>query len=181
MTSPTCGCIVQSGESSQRHLLCDKATNRERCAAVPPLTVLLGHVTADVDLFPSSLSSHGGVRESRGWSNHRRSSLLSPSRHLHAGLYPPSAEISQTHRRLLELPAMADRGVELSALPKEVRDQLAELDLELSEGKTALPRGGCAAGVVLPLDLDTTGNPPRRLTELFFFFFKPSPFATFSY
>uniref|UniRef100_A0A7N8WVH2 Disco-interacting protein 2 homolog Bb n=1 Tax=Mastacembelus armatus TaxID=205130 RepID=A0A7N8WVH2_9TELE len=29
---------------------------------------------------------------------------------------------------------MADRGVELSALPKEVRDQLAELDLELSEG-----------------------------------------------
>lgn len=32
-------------------------------------------------------------------------------------------------------PAMADRGVDLSALPKEVRDQLAELDLELSEGK----------------------------------------------
>lgn len=31
--------------------------------------------------------------------------------------------------------AMADRGVDLSALPKEVRDQLAELDLELSEGK----------------------------------------------
>lgn len=30
---------------------------------------------------------------------------------------------------------MAERGVELSALPKEVRDQLAELDLELSEGK----------------------------------------------
>lgn len=30
---------------------------------------------------------------------------------------------------------MADRGVDLSALPKEVRDQLAELDLELSEGK----------------------------------------------
>uniref|UniRef100_A0A8C4DRS0 Disco-interacting protein 2 homolog Ba n=1 Tax=Dicentrarchus labrax TaxID=13489 RepID=A0A8C4DRS0_DICLA len=29
---------------------------------------------------------------------------------------------------------MADRGVDLSALPKEVRDQLAELDLELSEG-----------------------------------------------
>lgn len=32
-------------------------------------------------------------------------------------------------------PTMADRGVDLSALPKEVRDQLAELDLELSEGK----------------------------------------------
>lgn len=32
------------------------------------------------------------------------------------------------------LPTMADRGVDLSALPKEVRDQLAELDLELSEG-----------------------------------------------
>uniref|UniRef100_A0A8C3AWW9 Disco-interacting protein 2 homolog Ba n=1 Tax=Cyclopterus lumpus TaxID=8103 RepID=A0A8C3AWW9_CYCLU len=29
---------------------------------------------------------------------------------------------------------MADRGGDLSALPKEVRDQLAELDLELSEG-----------------------------------------------
>lgn len=26
--------------------------------------------------------------------------------------------------------------MDLSALPKEVRDQLAELDLELSEGKT---------------------------------------------
>uniref|UniRef100_A0A8C7MJX5 Disco-interacting protein 2 homolog Bb n=1 Tax=Oncorhynchus kisutch TaxID=8019 RepID=A0A8C7MJX5_ONCKI len=30
---------------------------------------------------------------------------------------------------------MAGRGVDMSALPKEVRDQLAELDLELSEGK----------------------------------------------
>uniref|UniRef100_A0A8C8HSM4 DMAP1-binding domain-containing protein n=1 Tax=Oncorhynchus tshawytscha TaxID=74940 RepID=A0A8C8HSM4_ONCTS len=30
---------------------------------------------------------------------------------------------------------MAGRGVDISALPKEVRDQLAELDLELSEGK----------------------------------------------
>lgn len=29
---------------------------------------------------------------------------------------------------------MADRDSDLSALPKEVRDQLAELDLELSEG-----------------------------------------------
>lgn len=36
---------------------------------------------------------------------------------------------------------MADRGVDLSALPKEVRDQVAELDLELSEGK-----GGEGAG-----------------------------------
>lgn len=49
--------------------------------------------------------------------------------------------------------AMADRGVDLSALPKEVRDQLAELDLELSEGKEGegadgLPGrggGGCYA------------------------------------
>lgn len=30
---------------------------------------------------------------------------------------------------------MADRGVDMLALPKEVKDQLAELDLELSEGK----------------------------------------------
>lgn len=35
---------------------------------------------------------------------------------------------------------MADRGVDLSALPKEVRDQLAELDLELSEGKLSIQR-----------------------------------------
>lgn len=39
---------------------------------------------------------------------------------------------------------MADRGVDLSALPKEVRDQLAELDLELSEGK-----GGEVGGMML--------------------------------
>lgn len=30
---------------------------------------------------------------------------------------------------------MADRGVDFAALPKEVRDHLAELELELSEGK----------------------------------------------
>lgn len=30
---------------------------------------------------------------------------------------------------------MADRGVDLAALPKEVKDHLAELELELSEGK----------------------------------------------
>lgn len=42
---------------------------------------------------------------------------------------------------------MADRGVDLSALPKEVRDQLAELDLELSEGKLAGTRLGEAATV----------------------------------
>lgn len=29
---------------------------------------------------------------------------------------------------------MADRGADLAALPKEVKDQLAELELELSEG-----------------------------------------------
>lgn len=39
---------------------------------------------------------------------------------------------------------MADRGVDLSGLPKEVRDQLAELDLELSEGKRSQGcKGGC--------------------------------------
>lgn len=36
------------------------------------------------------------------------------------------------------LATMADRGVDLSALPKEVRDQLAELDLELSEGRVCI-------------------------------------------
>lgn len=36
---------------------------------------------------------------------------------------------------------MADRGVDLSALPKEVRDQLAELDLELSEGNVFITVG----------------------------------------
>lgn len=30
---------------------------------------------------------------------------------------------------------MADRGVDFSGIPKEVRDHLAELELELSEGK----------------------------------------------
>jgi len=39
---------------------------------------------------------------------------------------------------------MADRGGDLSALPNEVRDQLAELDLELSEGKGG--EGGGAGG-----------------------------------
>lgn len=33
---------------------------------------------------------------------------------------------------------MADRGVDLAALPKEVREQLAELELELSEGKRVI-------------------------------------------
>lgn len=45
---------------------------------------------------------------------------------------------------------MADRGVDLSALPKEVRDQLAELDLELSEGKGGEGswRGGVVVGML---------------------------------
>lgn len=30
---------------------------------------------------------------------------------------------------------MAEHGLDLSALPKEIREQLAELELELSEGK----------------------------------------------
>ncbi|KAJ4927279.1 hypothetical protein JOQ06_015013, partial [Pogonophryne albipinna] len=37
---------------------------------------------------------------------------------------------------------MADRSVDLSALPKEVRDQLAELDLELSEVWPAYVQSG---------------------------------------
>lgn len=37
---------------------------------------------------------------------------------------------------------MAELGVDLSALPKEVRDQVAELDLELSEGKSSQGVGG---------------------------------------
>lgn len=48
---------------------------------------------------------------------------------------------------------MADRGVDLSALPKEVRDQLAELDLELSEGKLAGTRlwgSGVCEGLLEP-------------------------------
>lgn len=38
--------------------------------------------------------------------------------------------------------------MDLSALPKEVRDQLAELDLELSEGKTNGGRGGGGRGAL---------------------------------
>lgn len=45
--------------------------------------------------------------------------------------------------------AMADRGVDLSALPKEVRDQLAELDLELSEGKGGEGADGLEGGGML--------------------------------
>lgn len=40
---------------------------------------------------------------------------------------------------------MTERGVDLSALPKEVRDQLAELDLELSEGRLDVPAAGSGA------------------------------------
>jgi len=43
------------------------------------------------------------------------------------------------------LQVMADRGGDLCSVPKEVRDQLAELDLELSEGKDdATPEGKLA-------------------------------------
>lgn len=44
---------------------------------------------------------------------------------------------------------MADRGVDVSALCKEVRDQLAELDLELSEGKPRRTHGGVFQGARL--------------------------------
>uniref|UniRef100_A0A8C5H6R8 Disco-interacting protein 2 homolog B-A n=1 Tax=Gouania willdenowi TaxID=441366 RepID=A0A8C5H6R8_GOUWI len=49
---------------------------------------------------------------------------------------------------------MADRGVDLSSLPKEVRDQLAELDLELSEGNGGGVDGevGEMLGLVLAVD-----------------------------
>lgn len=43
--------------------------------------------------------------------------------------------------------SMADRGADLATLPKEVKDQLAELELELSEGNAGdgvgfIPNGG---------------------------------------
>lgn len=36
---------------------------------------------------------------------------------------------------------MADLSVDISKLPDEIRDKLAELDLELSEGKSAVTCG----------------------------------------
>ncbi|CAB1442902.1 unnamed protein product [Pleuronectes platessa] len=65
---------------------------------------------------------------------------------------------------------MADRGVDLSALPKEVRDQLAELDLELSEALSALfdrqfddgLRQGLAIGRTVSLFISCRGTEPSR-------------------
>lgn len=51
---------------------------------------------------------------------------------------------------------MTDRGVDLSTLPKEVRDQLAELDLELSEGRLDVPAAG--SGALDAVDLVETGD-----------------------
>lgn len=125
--------------------------------AVTTISISPGHVT-DILLWPvfppvplpppaAFISySHGGVGESRRWSKHYYvliffynwyfvsfRNLSGPDR----AVIPP--EKPKTFRRAVVLLAitMADRGVDLSALPKEVRDQLAELDLELSEGKLA--------------------------------------------
>ncbi|TRY54958.1 hypothetical protein DNTS_020721 [Danionella cerebrum] len=57
-----------------------------------------------------------------------------------ASVYSTASDSSSQVTRLIAvissrcLVVMAERGVDLSALPQEVRDQLAELDLELSEG-----------------------------------------------
>ncbi|TKS71574.1 Disco-interacting protein 2 -like protein B-A [Collichthys lucidus] len=74
-----------------------------------------------------------------------------------------SPEIPQTSRRLLVLPTMADRGVDLSALPKEVRDQLAELDLELSEGDiTQKGYEKKRTKLLAPYIIHTPVAPPRQ-------------------
>ncbi|TMS19798.1 Disco-interacting protein 2-like protein B-A [Larimichthys crocea] len=58
---------------------------------------------------------------------------------------------------------MADRGVDLSALPKEVRDQLAELDLELSEGDiTQKGYEKKRTKLLAPYIIHTPVAPPRQ-------------------
>uniref|UniRef100_A0AAQ4S9D9 Disco-interacting protein 2 homolog Bb n=1 Tax=Gasterosteus aculeatus aculeatus TaxID=481459 RepID=A0AAQ4S9D9_GASAC len=58
---------------------------------------------------------------------------------------------------------MADRGVDLSALPKEVRDQLAELDLELSEGDiTQKGYEKKRTKLLVPYFIHTPVEPPRQ-------------------
>uniref|UniRef100_A0AAQ4PBW8 Disco-interacting protein 2 homolog Bb n=1 Tax=Gasterosteus aculeatus aculeatus TaxID=481459 RepID=A0AAQ4PBW8_GASAC len=59
---------------------------------------------------------------------------------------------------------MADRGVDLSALPKEVRDQLAELDLELSEGDiTQKGYEKKRTKLLVPYFIHTPGKEPSPL------------------
>lgn len=61
---------------------------------------------------------------------------------------------------------MADRGVDLSALPKEVRDQLAELDLELSEGKASIRGAGRKFSVDGDgVDMKADGGPVSAAAE----------------
>ncbi|XP_051780981.1 disco-interacting protein 2 homolog B-A isoform X2 [Erpetoichthys calabaricus] len=61
---------------------------------------------------------------------------------------------------------MADRGVDLSILPKEVRDQLAELDLELSEGDiTQKGYEKKRAKLLAPYIPQTQGVDPALQTE----------------
>nr|XP_023852445.1 disco-interacting protein 2 homolog B-A-like isoform X2 [Salvelinus alpinus] len=56
---------------------------------------------------------------------------------------------------------MAGRGVDMSALPKEVRDQLAELDLELSEGDiTQKGYEKKKTKLLLPFFMQTPEPPP---------------------
>uniref|UniRef100_A0A671XUE5 Disco-interacting protein 2 homolog B-A-like n=1 Tax=Sparus aurata TaxID=8175 RepID=A0A671XUE5_SPAAU len=71
---------------------------------------------------------------------------------------------------------MADRGVDLSALPKEVRDQLAELDLELSEGDiTQKGYEKKRTKLLAPYIIHTPVEPPRQNDVL-----PPAPSASSS-
>lgn len=85
------------------------------------------------ELFPApTVMAVSGSRED-GVNSSPTSWFLSPSCRTVPAVIRDIANIPQA----AVLPTMADRGVDLSALPKEVRDQLAELDLELSEGKVS--------------------------------------------
>lgn len=84
---------------------------------------------------PSSPHSYGGVR-----GNAMMEYGPHPDRfyYLLGGFKPVSSLwlcVQLIKRGCFLHPTMADRGVDMSALPKGVRDHLAELDLELSEGK----------------------------------------------
>lgn len=56
--------------------------------------------------------------------------------------------------------------MDLSALPKEVRDQLAELDLELSEGKTTDGGRREGEGLCQPVRRDALARVPRRASRV---------------
>lgn len=56
--------------------------------------------------------------------------------------------------------------MDLSALPKEVRDQLAELDLELSEGKTTDGGRREGEGLCQPGRRDALARVPMRASRV---------------